>query len=287
MSTGGEGSLLDRARDEVGRQHWDEAYELLLLADQGEGLDPDGSAMLGGAAYLTGHPDVAVEAWERTHGALLKAGDRAGAAEAALRVCDLLLDAGELSALRGWLRRAQTLIDDLPESAVHGRIAVLRGFAALIVGDLDTCLDWGRRAKEIGTRVDDPGSLALGRNLEGRALIFQGHVEEGLALIDESTIAAISGELDPFSASIVYCSSVCATQALADYERAEEWAGAMERWCKRQSVGSFHGWCRVHGAEIKRMRGLLQEAEEDALRAIEEVRPYVRLERDGRSTRLG
>jgi class 3 adenylate cyclase len=279
VSAKGKSSLLDRAQEEVDRKHWNEAYELLEQADRGEGLSSDAAAMLGQVAYITGHPDVALEAWERTHGARSTAGDRAGAAEAALRVCNILLDAGELSSLKGWVRRAESLLEGLPESSLHGWIAVVKGFAALIVGDLDAALVWGRAAAEIGTRVDDPGGRTLGRNLEGRALIFQGHVEEGLALVDETTIAAISGELEPFAATIVYCSSVCASQAIADYERAEEWTDAMERWCKRQSVGSFHGWCRVHGAEIKRLRGRLEEAEAEAVRAIEEVRPYVRLER--------
>jgi class 3 adenylate cyclase len=274
----GKHSLVERARGEIDRRRWDEAYALLVQAAD-DGLDPDASAMLGRAAYLTGHPDVAMDAWERSHGARLKEGDNAGAAEAALHVCELLLDAGELSALGGWVKRAESLLNDRPEAAVNGGIAVVRGFAALIVGDIDATLAWGRRAAEIGARVDDSSSRVLGQNIEGRALICQGHVEEGLALIDETTIAAISGELDPLAATVVYCSAVCATQALADYDRAEEWTGAMERWCKRHSVGSFHGWCRVHGAEIRRLRGRLHEAEAEALRAIEEVRPYVRLER--------
>ncbi|HYY53154.1 MAG TPA: hypothetical protein VE755_09790, partial [Myxococcales bacterium] len=46
--------------------------------------------------------------------------------------------------------------------------------------------------------------------------------------------------------------------------RAEEWTEAMERWCRRHEVGSFHGWCRVHGAEIRRLRGRLADAESEA-----------------------
>ena len=109
--------------------------------------------------------------------------------------------------------------------------------------------------------------------------MIHGHVEEGLTLLDETMIAATSGELDPFSATIVHCSAVCAAQAVADFERAEAWTTAMEGCCDACSVGSFHGWCRVHGAEIKRLRGQWVEAEADALRAIEEVRAYVRVER--------
>jgi hypothetical protein len=158
-------------------------------------------------------------------------------------------------------------------------MAATHGFTSFSRGDMDQALEWGRRAAEIGGRVDDPDNVTLGRNIEGRALIFQGHVDEGLALLDETIVAAVSGEIDPFPSAIVYCSSVCGTQVIGDYERTEEWTRAMERWCQRESVGTFHGWCRLHGAEIRRLRGRLQEAEAEATLACEEVRAYVRLER--------
>jgi class 3 adenylate cyclase len=271
--------LLDQARDAIDRDAWAEAHDVLTRADGERGLDPEGLAMLAIAAYLTGHPKAAVETWERAHEAHVRAGNQGGAAETAVRVCELLLDAGHFSALQGWVRRAEALLEGLPESPTHGALAVAKSFAAFIHGDLDAAHTLARQATEIGTRVGDAASRALGRNVEGRVLIFQGRMEEGLALLDESTVAAVSGELDPFSAAIAYCSAVCGTQALAEYERAEEWTDGMERWCRRHSLGSFHGWCRVHRAEIKRLHGQWEEAEAEARQASEEVSAYVRMER--------
>jgi hypothetical protein len=87
-----------------------------------------------------------------------------------------------------------------------------------------------RRAVEIGTAVGDASIRAMGRNAEARILIFQGHLEEGLVILDETAVAAVSGELDPMSTALLYCSTVCAFQGLAEYDRAEEWttAGALE-----------------------------------------------------------
>ena len=90
-------------------------------------------------------------------------------------------------------------------------------------------------------------------------------VEEGLALLDEAGVAAVSGELDPLSTGLVYCELVCALQGLAQYDVAEEWTEAMERWCKANAIGSIHGRCRVHRAEILRLRGAYDEAEREAL----------------------
>jgi tetratricopeptide (TPR) repeat protein len=52
----------------------------------------------------------------------------------------------------------------------------------------------------------------------------------------------------------------------------------MERWCETNAIGSIHGRCRVHRAEILRLRGSCNEAETQALVACAELRPYVRRE---------
>jgi hypothetical protein len=52
----------------------------------------------------------------------------------------------------------------------------------------------------------------------------------------------------------------------------------MERWCETNAIGSLHGRCRVHRAEILRLRGSCTQAEEQALLACEELRPYLRRE---------
>jgi tetratricopeptide (TPR) repeat protein len=91
-------------------------------------------------------------------------------------------------------------------------------------------------------------------------------------------VATVSGDLDPLSTGIVYCELVCALQGLAQYDVAEEWTEAMERWCKTNAIGSLHGRCRVHRAEILRLRGSCNEAETQALMACEELRPHLRRE---------
>ncbi|HEX6311915.1 MAG TPA: transcriptional regulator, partial [Acidimicrobiia bacterium] len=80
------------------------------------------------------------------------------------------------------------------------------------------------------------------------------------------------------STGIVYCELVCALQGLAQYDLAEEWTEAMERWCETNAIGSLRGRCRVHRAEILRLRGSCDEAERQALLACDELRPYLRRE---------
>jgi tetratricopeptide (TPR) repeat protein len=85
----------------------------------------------------------------------------------------------------------------------------------------------------------------------------------------------------------VYCELVCALQGLAQYDVAEEWTEAMERWCQTNAIGSLHGRCRVHRAEILRLRGACDEAEREALVACDELRPYLRREMGWPLSELG
>ena len=107
---------------------------------------------------------------------------------------------------------------------------------------------------------------------------MNGDVQEGLALLNEAGVATVAGDLDPLSTGVVYCELVCALQGLAQYDAADEWTEAMERWCKVAAIGSLHGRCRLHRAEILRLRGSLDHAEREALAACEELRPYLRRE---------
>ena len=269
-------SVLAKAQDASGRRDWHEAYELLATADRDQQLEPDALPLLAEAAYLVGHPEVSREAWERVHTAALAEGDGAGAVGAALQVSGLLIDAGLFSLFRGWAGRVERLLEGQPESTHHGVLAVQRSVVALISGELEQAASLARMAFDVATRFDDASTLALARVAEGRVLVLQGHVAEGLMLMDEAALAATTGELDLTTTAIVYCSVICSWQALAEYERAEEWTQAMQQWASHHEGGAFHGWCRVHRAEILRLRGACRDAEREVQRAVEEIQTYAK-----------
>ena len=155
-----------------------------------------------------------------------------------------------------------------------------------MMGDLSAARDWARRAIAVGSACN-PAAAAFGRVAEAHAVILAGDVGRGLDLIDEAGVATISGELDAISTGMLYCELVCMLQGLAQYDLAEEWTEAMERWRHRSGVGSVHGRCRVHRAEILRLRGASAEAEQEALAACAELRPYLRREFGWPLTELG
>jgi tetratricopeptide (TPR) repeat protein len=189
----------------------------------------------------------------------------------------LLFDTALMAPVRGWLARAERLLEGRDETPAHAWCAVVRAYERMLTGDLPGARPWARQAIEVGSNCD-PAASAIGRVAEARLLILDGDVRQGLALLDQAGIATVSGDLDPLSTGVVYCELVCALQGLAQYDVAEEWTEAMERWCETNAIGSLHGRCRVHRAEILRLRGSCKEAESQALMACEELRPHLRRE---------
>src|SRR5215210_2193753 len=278
---------VQHARDAAASGDWETGYELLMNADSDGLLGSADLPLLAEVAYAAGHLDVAVEAWERAYALCVEAGDPIAAAGAAVRVAmHLLFDTALMAPVRGWLARAEHLLEGRQETPAHAWLAVVRTYERMLIGDVEAARKWSERAIEVGSR-HDAAACAVGRVAGARLRILDGDVAEGLALLDEVGVAAVSGGLDALSTGIVYCELVCALQGLAQYDVAEEWTDAMERWCRTNAIGSLNGRCRVHRAEILRLRGACDEAEREALVACEELRPYLRREMGWPLSELG
>jgi tetratricopeptide (TPR) repeat protein len=286
-NSSGHEAALQRARDAQSRGDWDEAFDLFMEADGDGLLSSVDLPVLAEVAYAAGHLEVTIEAWERAHALFVESADDVAAGGAAVRVAmHLLMDTALMAPVRGWLGRAERLLERHGETSAHAWFAVARTYERMLTGDLRSARDWAGRAVDIGSKCD-PAAGAIGRVAEARLLILAGDVREGLALLDDVGVAMVSANLDPLSTGLVYCELVCALQGLAQYDAAEEWTDVMERWCKTNAIGSLHGRCRVHRAEILRLRGSCDEAETEALAACEELRPYLRRELGWPLTELG
>ncbi|HZB20412.1 MAG TPA: transcriptional regulator [Blastococcus sp.] len=269
---------VELARSATARGDWQEAFDLLAAADAANRLAPGELPVLAETAYAAGRLDVTIETWERVHGACMRAGDPLGAATAAVRVAlHLLFDTALMAPVRGWLARADRLLDGGGETPAHAWSAVVHAYERILAGDVPAARPWARTAVDIGSACD-PAAAAIGQVAQARLLILDGDVRAGLDLLDQAGVATVSGDLDPLSTGVVFCELVCALQGLAQYDVAEQWTEAMERWSETNAIGSLHGRCRVHRAEILRLRGSCTEAESQALLACEELRPYLRRE---------
>jgi len=278
----------DRAGEAVARGDWRSALDGLGRAAAERELSPSELELLAQAAYGAGELEAALTAWEQLYAYHVAVGDVGAAARAATTVAIyLMMDTGLMAPVRGWVARAERLVEGADECATHGWLAMVRTYERLLSGDMKRAREWAERAIVIGTRQNAPAPAAFGRLAVARLLIFEGRVEEGLELLDEAAVSVVSGELDPLSVGMLYCELICAMQGLAQYDRAAEWTEAMERWRHGQAFGGINGRCRVHRAEILRLRGSCAEAEEEALHACEELRPWMRREFGWPLTELG
>ena len=123
-----------------------------------------------------------------------------------------------------------------------------------------------------GRRFDDDTLVALGTFFEGRVLVKQARVPEGLSLLDEAMLAALSDRLQPMWTGAIYCGLLDACHELVDLRRAHEWTDATSRWCSPLPVASLYpGICRVHQAGMLQLQGAWEEAEAEALAACADM----------------
>ena len=269
-----EQSPLSAGRDAVARHAWHEGFDLLSEADRLDPLGPEDLEALAQAAWWTGKLDSCIVARERAYTLYLEAGQPRRAAVIAFAVAQDYFGKMAHSVGAGWNNRGERLLAEEGDCVEQGHLALMHGMGASYAGDHDGALEAAARVLEIGTRFGDRDLQAFGLLLEGKTRVALGQVKEGLALLDEATVAAVSGELDPYSSGIIYCVAIGSTAQLADYQRAGEWTEASQRWCERQSISGFPGVCRVHRAEIIRLRGSWAEAESEARRALNELQGF-------------
>ncbi|HEX2026959.1 MAG TPA: adenylate/guanylate cyclase domain-containing protein [Nitriliruptorales bacterium] len=267
--------VLASGREALQRRSWAEALQALTQADQEADLSPSDLELLAEAAWWSGHPDEATQALERAYAGYMQAGDHLSAAAVALRVAELAFRRMSYSIAGGWVARADRLLRDESESVVHAWLEFIHAAEALAHrNDPDDTIVHADRAIALGRKYGSSDVQSIALSFKGAALLKKGRVAEGLALIDEATASATSGELEPKVACDVYCVTIAACSDLADYRRAGEWTDEAERWMQRHAIRGYQGVCRVHRAELKRLRGSWSEAEQEARRACEELERY-------------
>jgi class 3 adenylate cyclase len=261
-------------RNAMDRHAWAEAMDVFAAADRDTGLEPADLERLGTAAWWTGKPDEATEALERAFAGYSDAGQASYAARVALALAYQAFRRLTVPIAAGWLARAEHMLESDPESPSHARVAVFYALGALMENRITEGIELADRAMEVARRLHDPDSNFMAMSFKGMALVFSGDWQAGFTLIDEAATAASSGQLDLRIASDIYCNTIAACRNAGDLKRAGQWADEGERWMRRQSVGGYPGICRVHRAELKMLRGLWAEAEQEARQACDELERF-------------
>ena len=262
---------LERGRGAFEVSAWMEAYDCLAAADAETSLPPADIELFASAAFLIGRDDESAALWARAHRAHLDGGDVEQAAGCAAWLAFGLLNRGETVQAGSWIMRAVKLLDDGQRECVQvGYLVLLSGIRAMFAGDDEAAAQQIDQAVAIADRFGDPDLRMLACTGRGQALLAQGRIDEGIAVLDEVMVAATSGEVSATVAGLTYCAVISACHDVFDVRRAQEWSAALTHWCDDQpDLVPYTGWCQVHRAEIMELRGTWAEALEAATLAYE------------------
>src|SRR5262245_56662012 len=223
---------LERGRACFERHEWNDAFHALSLADASIPLGADDLQRLASSAGLTARDEDMLPAQERLYHAHLEAGESLAAARAAVWLGFRLFARGEAGQAGGWLGRAQRLVvREGRDCAEQGYLLLPASQRHLHMGEFDEAHDPAARAAQLCDRLREADLVAFARNVQGRALLGRGRLDEGLALMDEAIVAAISGELSPLVTGLIYCHAISSCQRVYAFDRAREWTAALHRWC--------------------------------------------------------
>ena len=262
--------LLAQGRKSFQKQAWAAAFSDFTAADQEAQLEPEDLVLLAQTALLIGKEAEGADLLARAYQAFLGRGATQFGALCAFWLGFSLLLRGEAAKGGGWLSRAGRLLDGKPECAVNGYLLLAEAYRTFRAGDAAAALDGFAQAFAIGERFGDKDLLTMALQGQGRALIRQGEITRGVALLDEAMVAVTAGEVSPLNAGGVYCSVLDACSEIFDLHRAQEWTTALDDWCASQpDLVPYRGHCMVRRAELLLLHGSWPQALQTAQQASE------------------
>jgi DNA-binding CsgD family transcriptional regulator len=247
-----------------------EAARAAFAESIAEGETPEALEGMGWVGHMLGDDRLTFEAREHAYRLYLERGDNSSAARiAAYLAADHLMFRGEPAVANGWLQRAHSLIDELEPGVDHGWLAIHEGHIAVsLEEDTAKARQLAARAVELGRMFRAPELEMLGLGLEGRALVSDGELEEGMRRLDEATTVALAGE-----ARLLYCVAwaccylISACERVRDFDRAAQWCARVGDFCGRHDIFLLNT-CRAHYATVLSWQGRWDEAESQLTAAV-------------------
>jgi DNA-binding CsgD family transcriptional regulator/tetratricopeptide (TPR) repeat protein len=172
---------------------------------------------------------------------------------------------GNYSVASGWMGRAASLMEGVPESAAHGWLVLDR---APFSRDPAERQQLATAALTIAQRYGDTDLEFEAVALLGESYVASGRIDEGMALLDQAMAAITSREIaDHKVMGEIYCRLLSACEQALDVRRAEEWVAAVDRYIVWHDF--VRPTCRTHYGGILVALGRWTEAETELVAAIE------------------
>jgi LuxR family transcriptional regulator, maltose regulon positive regulatory protein len=254
----------------LARGAWQEAIELFeaSLAASESAEAHEGRAL---AAWWLEDGEAVLEGRHAAYRLYQERGDERSAARVAMRIAQSYGELkGDVAVVRGWLQRAERLLEGLPLSAEHARHLANKAALAGYFGDRETARTLSREAATTARSLGSVDVEVLAMAIEGRALVAEGDVLGGMALLDEATATATSGEVSDLEVlPSACCFMITACERVRDFDRAAEWCDVVQKVCRDYLSQSLFAYCRTSYAGALVWWGSWEDAETELTAAIE------------------
>lgn len=258
--------LLARARGSLSDGDWAGARDAIEPAldrdDSGEALD-----VLSQALFSAGEYGRSIERAEQAYAAYRARGRDADAALCARFIGYLHgVVHGNGAAAGGWMGRAINLIEAAGDCPQRARIELTR---AIMTVDPVAREQHLTTAVASAQRHGDTDLVFDAMSQRGLHLVAAGHVDTGMALLDEALAAVAGGDVtDLVSIGAMYCKMLHACELTCDVRRAEEWLAMADRFVARTNRLPISAICRTHYAGVLTFAGRWGDAEHELTQAV-------------------
>lgn len=224
----------------------------------------------GRQAHGAGDYRAAVQAYQHAFAAYRREGNVLAAARAARTVAWFNgWVFGDWAVHRGWIVRARRLLETAGHDPARGWVLL---DDALNGNDFETQRSQYLQAIDIARECDDRDLECDATASLGMMLVFSGHVDDGMARLDE-VLAAICGgdvaELPVVEGCL--CGLLTACERTHDLGRADQWLRAAQAVMQRENLVSVAGHCRSHYAGILIAAGRWDDAEDELTSVLDQL----------------
>ncbi len=214
--------------------------------------------------------DLRTKAYNR----FLKDNDKAGAARTSCWIgLDYIEFKGEFAVASGWFQRAENLLEGLEDSQELAMIKLLKArWSFQVEKNSEQAFRLIDESLRISKSLGNVDGEMLAEALKGFILVVEGKVSEGMPLLDDATLLALTSEEGDIKfTTITCCYLIDACERIRDYERASQWCDNVKEICKRWKFKAMFANCRMKYAGVLMWKGEWKEAEEELLSASMEL----------------
>lgn len=248
---------------------WEQARDgfQAMLADHETADSAEAAFGMAMALWWLGENHAAIDRCREAYRRFRASGDVEGAARCAVWLAiTYKANFGDFSVANGWLGRAERLLAGAEPRALHGWLAVARGYR---MTDLVRAEQLTERAIELARTVDDIDLELVAMSQLGLIRVGQGDSDAGFDLIDEAMAAALAGDRSTLD-TVVYtcCDMLNACELTSDLERATEWCRVAEGFVDRYGCPFLYAECRIYYGSILTARGQWDAAERELVTGV-------------------